>query len=135
MSDHARAGIYRVVERNGPGGRLVLRSAAGRGASSVIVAGYRGAELPAAVTDPEIAGIIDGRNAAGHWRLTSREGSFDFKARAVDRVEEQPALYDALHRRFALTFKDRLAAQALLVALRLPGGARLLRGWHARRGT
>lgn len=48
-------------------------------------------------------------------------------------VETRPDLYEVLHRPFALGAGDRLAARALLALLRLPGGARLLRAWHARR--
>ena len=48
-------------------------------------------------------------------------------------VATRPDLYEKLHRPFALGAGDRLAARALLALLRLPGGARLLRAWHARR--
>lgn len=48
---------------------------------------------------------------------------------------ERPDLYQELHRPFALRTGDRLAARVLLALLRLPGGARLLRAWHARRST
>jgi hypothetical protein len=46
---------------------------------------------------------------------------------------ERPDLYRELLRAFALRTGDRLAARILLALLRLPGGARLLRAWHARR--
>jgi hypothetical protein len=39
-----------------------------------------------------------------------------------------------LHRAFALSRADRLAVRVLLGLLRLPGGSRLLRLWHSRRG-
>ena len=48
---------------------------------------------------------------------------------------ERPDLYAELHRPFALRRGERLAARLLLALLRLPGGARLLRAWHARRGA
>lgn len=135
MSASEQHGIFRIVERGGPGGRLVLRNESAGRATSIVVAGFRGTSLPGALTDPGIAARADGGSVPGHWRLTSREGVFDFEARTVDRVEEQPSLYHPLHRRFALTARDRFAARALLLALRLPGGARLLRNWHARRGS
>jgi hypothetical protein len=134
MSAAERTEVFTVVERNGPGGRLVLRSEAEDCVKSVVVADYRGADLPAAVTSPVIAPRSDG-GSVENWRLSSREGVFDFQARAVDRLEERPALYDALHWPFALSTRDRVAARALLLALRLPGGARLLRHWHARRSS
>ena len=46
---------------------------------------------------------------------------------------ERPDLFQELHRPFALRTGDRLAAWMLLAMLRLPGGAQLLRAWHARR--
>lgn len=56
-------------------------------------------------------------------------------ARAVDHVALRPSLFRELHRPFALGAGERLAARGLLALLRLPGGARLLRAWHARRGA
>jgi hypothetical protein len=55
--------------------------------------------------------------------------------RAVDRIALRPSLFLELHRPFALGAGERLAARGLLALLRLPGGARLLRAWHARRGS
>jgi hypothetical protein len=51
----------------------------------------------------------------------------------VDRIEMRPWRFDELHRPFALGAGDRLAVRILLALLRLPGGAKLLRLWHARR--
>ena len=56
-------------------------------------------------------------------------------ARGVDRISMRPSLYRELHRPFALKASERLAARCLLALLRLPGGAKLLRAWHARRGA
>ena len=56
-------------------------------------------------------------------------------ARAVDLIELRPSLFRDLHRPFALGAGERLAARCLLALLRLPGGAKLLRAWHARRGA
>ncbi len=56
-------------------------------------------------------------------------------ARAVDRIALRPSLFRELHRPFALGAGERVAARCLLALLRLPGGARLLRAWHARRGA
>jgi hypothetical protein len=54
-------------------------------------------------------------------------------AEADIEIIERPDLYAELHRPFALGAFDRFAARLLLVLLRLPGGARLLRAWHAGR--
>jgi hypothetical protein len=59
----------------------------------------------------------------------------DAEGRVVERIEMRPSLFAGLHRPFALGAGERLAARALLALLRLPGGAKLLRGWHARRGA
>jgi len=49
------------------------------------------------------------------------------------RIEERPDLYADLHRPFALGRGERLVARLLLALLRWPGGAVLLRRWHAGR--
>jgi hypothetical protein len=56
-------------------------------------------------------------------------------ARSVDHVALRPSLFRELHRPFELGAGERLAARGLLALLRLPGGAKLLRAWHARRGA
>lgn len=48
-------------------------------------------------------------------------------------VVARPDLFAELHRPFSLGRGERLAARTLLALLRLPGGARLLRRWHAKR--
>jgi hypothetical protein len=97
----------------------------------IVISGFQGPALPAQLTSPAIE-LASG--AAGEWRLTCAEGEFRFRARAVDQLTERPALFTPLHRPFALSGADRLAVRVLLWLLRLPGGARLLRFWHARRG-
>jgi hypothetical protein len=57
----------------------------------------------------------------------------DARGREIERIEMRPSLFAALHRPFSLGAGERLAARALLALLRLPGGARLLRAWHAGR--
>jgi hypothetical protein len=59
----------------------------------------------------------------------------DAEGRTIERIEMRPSLFAELHRPFALRAGEKLAARCLLALLRLPGGAKLLRAWHARRGT
>ena len=54
--------------------------------------------------------------------------------RGTDRFTMRPSLLDGLHRPFRLGRGERMVARCLLALLRLPGGTRLLRAWHARRG-
>lgn len=71
-------------------------------------------------------------------RLARADGGSDLVvhgARGTDRIAMRPALFAELHRPFALGAGERLAVRCLLALLRLPGGTRLLRAWHARRGT
>jgi hypothetical protein len=58
---------------------------------------------------------------------------FEFHARAIDRIDMRPDLYEPMHDRFALSAVDRIAVRLLLRALRVPGGARVLRWWQSRR--
>lgn len=131
MSEPDDVQAFRVVERGGPAGRLVLRQQARDSIHWLVISGFQGPELPAQVTDPVIEPAT---SAAGAWHLRCAEGEFHFRARAVDRLAARPALFTPLHRPFALSRTDRLAVRVLLWLLRLPGGARLLRHWHARRG-
>jgi hypothetical protein len=118
----------RVVERAGPARRVVLRGGSGRDGELWVFGGYRGADLP-----PELEGASLESLGQGRYRITAAGGSHEFGAEAVDRIAERPGLFDALHRPFRLGGGERLAAGALLALLRLPGGAKLLRLWHARR--
>jgi hypothetical protein len=119
---------YRLVERAGPGRRVQFRRDAAGRAGLLVVSGYQGEEPPASVSDARIEAL-----GAGAWRVSGREGSVRFTARAVDEIEMRPALFEGLHRPFALRTGERVVARVLLAMLRLPGGARLLRRWHARR--
>lgn len=125
--------MFETVERNGPGGRLVLRCCSNGDLRRFVISGYDGPPLPAALADAMIEPRSDAGGARDGWCLRSREGVFPFRARAVDVVEERPALYQPLHRSFVLSATDRFALRILLWMLRLPGGARLLRRWHAGR--
>jgi hypothetical protein len=81
--------------------------------------------------------VLQQREGAGQhsWQLSSDQGQFEFESAAVERIEARPALYASLHRPFALSASDQLALRFLLALLRLPGGAGLLRRWHAWRSA
>ncbi len=96
----------------------------------LVIGGYQGPALPAEIGNPKIE-----PRATGGFQIISEQGVLDFDARAIDRIEMRPSLFDELHRPFALGTGDRLAVRVLLALLRLPGGAKLLRFWHARRGA
>jgi hypothetical protein len=121
---------YRLVERAGPGKRVQWRAADGDASDAIVATGYRGSEPPPLLTDPRLEA-----RSTGDWRIAAEEGSHDFSARAVDVIAMRPGLFAALHRPFALTSGERIAARCLLALLRLPGGARLLRHWHVKRGA
>ncbi len=129
MSVDAAAPVYTLVERDGPGGRRVLRSEAAEDVQLIVISGFSGPALPERVTRPQIHG---GRAGQG-WRLTTAEGVIEFHARAVDRIDCRATLYERLHMRFSMSAPERAAVRLLLSALRLPGGARLLRWWQSRR--
>jgi hypothetical protein len=93
-----------------------------------VFGGYQGPELPDALPGARLES-----RGGGSYRLQTERGSLEFSARAIDRIAMRPSLLDSLHRPFALGARDRFAARVLLALLRLPGGARLLRLWHARR--
>lgn len=133
MADAETTNDYRVVERGGPGGRVLLRGGSGDRTSHLVVAGFRGVDWPELLTNAVVETRGGAAGNAGSWRLSSDQGHFDFEASAVDRLETRPGLYESLHRPFALTAGNRLAVRVLLALLRLPGGARLLRRWHSRR--
>jgi hypothetical protein len=133
MERQPASAMFETLERNGPGGRLVLGCSAHGDLRRIVVSGYDGPELPARLTDITLEPPSGGDGARGDWCLRSREGAFAFRARSVDVIEERPALYRPLHRSFALSGADRFAVRVLLWMLRLPGGARLLRRWHAGR--
>ncbi len=72
--------------------------------------------------------MVTVRAAVYHLRMRD-DASPDFQ------IVARPELYAELHRPFALGRGERLAARVLLALLRLPGGAALLRRWHASRGA
>src|SRR5262245_43048434 len=121
---------YRLFERAGPARRVQWRAVDGVASDAIVASGYQGAEPPPALTRPR----LELRNATD-WRVAAEEGSYEFSARAVDVIALRPGLFAMLHRPFALTSRERLAARCLLALLRLPGGARLLRNWHAKRSA
>jgi len=133
MNEVISTGSFRVVERHGPAGRLLLRGRIDDRVEYLVIAGYAGPELPQALTNATVRVDDNAVRAETAWRITSNEGIFNLRARALDRVEECPALYQPMHSKFALAMTDRLAVRVLLGLLRLPGGARLLRLWHSRR--
>jgi len=118
----------RVVERAGPARRVVLRADAAGGADLWVFGGYEGPALPDSLgrTKPE-------QLAEMRYRVVAAGDGFEFRASVADRIAMRPSLFEALHRPFALGFRDRFAARTLLALLRLPGGAKLLRRWHSRR--
>jgi hypothetical protein len=85
--------------------------------------------------------VVERSGSAGRVVLRARGGGDseaiveDTEGRVVERIEMRPSLFAGLHRPFALGAGERIAARALLALLRLPGGAKLLRAWHARRGA
>ena len=129
MSAGAPVSVFSLVERNGPSGRRVLRSEAAEGVQLIVISGFIGPALPERVTRPE----IHGGPAAQGWRLSAAEGEFEFHARAVDSIDCRATLYEPLHARFSMSAPERVAVRLLLGALRLPGGARLLRWWQSLR--
>jgi hypothetical protein len=124
---------FRAVERTCAASRLWLRSRGGDRIAHIAASAYQGPSLPDTVTHP----ILVRREGAGPraWQLRCDQGQFDFESGAVERIEARPTLYASLHRPFALSTTDRMAARLLLALLRLPGGARLLRRWHASRSA
>jgi len=122
------ATTFRLVDGAGPAQRAVFRAEAPGRSEILVLGGYQGPALPAEIGGPKIEA-----RATGGFQIISEQGILDFDARAIDRIEMRPSLFDELHRPFALGAGDRLAVRVLLALLRLPGGAKLLRLWHARR--
>jgi hypothetical protein len=124
------ATTFRLVDGAGPAQRAVFRAEAPGRSEILVIGGYQGPALPAEIASPKVE-----PRATGGFQVISKQGVLDFDARAIDRIEMRPSLFDQLHRPFALGTGDRLAVRVLLALLRLPGGAKLLRLWHARRGA
>lgn len=94
----------------------------------LVIAGHVGPPFPETLNGLDLRAVSDGR-----WRLLCREGQFEFAARLVERLEPLPQLFDPLLAPHALRARDRARVGILLKLLRLPGGAWLLRAWHASR--
>ena len=124
--------VYRVESHRGAG-RLRFRNESGDRRRFLDISGLHGLVLPAVLTDPVVESLGEPDRSLRGWRIRSIEGNFEFQALAVQMNEECPALYEPLHRPFSLGALDRLAVKVLLWLLRLPGGATLLRRWHAHR--
>ena len=124
--------VYRMQSDRSTG-PLRFRSDSGDHRRMLVIAHYQGPELPATLTGPIVEAVGDPDRAPRGWRITCAEGRYEFRAHAVEQLEECPALYEPLHRPFRLSTSDRLAVRVLLWLLRLPGGAALLRRWHAHR--
>jgi hypothetical protein len=132
MSESGNSLVYRI-EPGRPAEPLRYRNAAGNRRRWLIISRYQGTELPGALTNPVVDAVGDPDQAPRAWRLQCTEGRFEFRAFAVEQLEEFQALYESLHRPFRLSATDRLAVRVLLWLLRIPGGAALLRRWHAHR--
>jgi hypothetical protein len=131
MPETDKPSVYRM-QSGSSRGPLRFRNDAGDRRRTLVIARYLGPRLPVVLTAPAIERIGAGHMPQG-WHLTSAEGQFEFRALAVEQLDEWPALYEPLHRAFRLSAADRLAVRVLLWLLRIPGGAALLRRWHAHR--
>ncbi len=112
---------------------MILEGRGSEGPVRILLLGYRGPVLPSAMAAVTIANIEPGTPGQPRYRLSSRNGSVDFDAERIEHQAFLPTLFDELHRPFGLRERDRLVVRILLVLLRLPGGGRLLRLWHASR--
>lgn len=125
-------GTYRVLYPAEPARTLILAPEPDGPGHRFVIAAWAGERLPEVVTGPRIESLEEG-DAPGRFRLTCREGCFDFAARGIEVLEDRPALFDESLAPFALRPRDRSVVRWLLGLLRLPGGAWLLRLWHSRR--
>lgn len=132
MTGSSEPQVYRI-EPGRLSDPLRYRNAAGNRRRLLTIARYQGPALPAALTNPVVAALGGPSQAPRSWRIDCAEGRFEFRAFVVDQLEECPALYAPLHKPFSLNAADRLAVRVLLWLLRMPGGAALLRLWHANR--
>jgi hypothetical protein len=122
-------GAY-LSARTGAGALVLLPAGETRAGPRWIVSAYAGAPLPATIHDPRLERL----DTPERWRLACREGRFEFTARAVEVQEALPGLFDEMLAPYALRSRDKRVVRWLLRLVRLPGGARLLRTWQARRG-
>ena len=77
--------------------------------------------------------VVDQDTTPRRWLLLAREGKFEFRASGAEDQASRPGTFDALLSPYALRPRDRRIVGILLRLLRLPGGAWLLRTWHASR--
>jgi hypothetical protein len=122
-------GVYRTG-KTGAGALVILPAAGPAGGLRMTLATYAGEPLPGEIHDPRLERL----GAPGRWRLICREGSYEFTTDGVEIHRAMPGLFDDLLARHGLRARDRTMVRCLLRLLGLPGGARLLRAWHARRG-
>jgi hypothetical protein len=122
-------GVYRT-EKTGTGTLVILPATAPAGGLRLTLAAYMGEPLPGEIHDPGLEWLV----VPGCWRLTCREGSYEFTATGVEMHRALPGLFDDMLALHALRARDRTIMRCLLRLLGLPGGAGLLRAWHARRG-
>ena len=122
-------GVYRSV-RTEAGVLLLLPAGEVTAGPRWILSAHAGDPLPATIHDPRLERLGD----PGRWRLACREGRFEFTARALEVQEALPGFFDDMLAPYALRSRDRRVVRWLLRLVRLPGGARFLRTWHARRG-
>jgi hypothetical protein len=132
MPESGESQVYRI-EPGRPKDPLRYRSDTGNRRRLLVIARYQGPELPKALTNPVVDAVGEPDQALRNWRIRCTEGRFEFRAFAVEQLEEFPALYEPWHQPFRLSASDRLAVRALLWLLRIPGGTALLRRWHAHR--
>lgn len=110
-------------------GRATFLAADG-GGRWIDVAGWLAGDLPERLEDPC---FVPPEGDDRRWRLTQGDVASEFVAAGVVLFEPAPMILEALVAPFALKDSERRMARVLLALLRLPGGPRLLRAWHARR--
>ena len=132
MPKAGKPALYRM-QSGSSRGPLRFCNDAGDRRRTLIIVHYQGPQLPATLTGPAIERLGAAGRLPQGWRMNCAEGQFEFRALAFEQLDECPSLYEPLHRAFRLSGSDRLAVRVLLWLLRLPGGAALLRRWHAHR--
>jgi hypothetical protein len=110
----------------------IFRSASDPDGDCIVVAGWRRGELPESLVDPRFERLGESHDA--RWSLATGAATFEFEAAEVTLLEPRPGLLAPLLAPFGLRPRDHRVLRVLLWLLRLPGGARALRAWHARRG-
>ncbi len=128
MRSIAAEGAYQAhVSR---AGALLIAPVRNRARAPRFSLGNHAGELPPpTLHDPRLERL----DQAGRWRLVCREGSFEFSSRGLEVHQSLPGLFDEVLAEYALRRRDRAVVRWLLRLARLPGGARLLRAWQARR--